>query len=474
MQWGVEIQLHPGSTVLELKVTLYNRSDVRHRFYWWSNAGVQVWDDSRICYPTRFTASHGFVDVDTWPLNSRGIDLSVLKNQTEGPVSRFVYASSEPFMGLWHPHTGTGVVHYAEYEDLPGKKIWSWGSDADGLDWRKALSDNDSAYMEVQGGLFRNQETYAFLQPRQTIHFTEYWMPVRGLGGIVRANLNAVANLNRSEDVFRAAVNVNRAFPGATVRILDGKTVDFSEKLDLVPERTWSHTIAPADGAKRYTLDILDANGMSLLHQTEGEFDWTPKSQVRVGSQEHYPMPLPDKRTEDDWVQFCRDEELNGARLAAAADYKRALARYPESLDLQRAVGRLMTDLLRYDDAIHYLESVQRRETWNPETAYYLGIAYEGSGRAREAKLAFEAARLLPDRHSAATLRLAELKARGGQLQSAAADLAEEIRTNPDDLRAAEELAAVEHALGLHQEAEALATHWLARFPTSDFSSRTS
>ena len=70
-------------------------------------------------------------------------------------------------------------MHYADYGDLPGKKIWSWGVDADGLDWRKALSDNDSAYVEVQAGFFRNQETYAFLQPQQTIHFSEYWMPVR-------------------------------------------------------------------------------------------------------------------------------------------------------------------------------------------------------------------------------------------------------------------------------------------------------
>ena len=45
------------------RVTLNNRSDVRHRFYWWNNAGVQVWDDSRIQYPMRFTASHGFREV---------------------------------------------------------------------------------------------------------------------------------------------------------------------------------------------------------------------------------------------------------------------------------------------------------------------------------------------------------------------------------------------------------------------------
>ena len=71
-------------------------------------------------------------------------------------------------MGVWNPQTNAGIVHFAEYEELPAKKIWSWGVDADGLDWRKALSDDNSAYVEVQAGLFRNQETYAFLEPRQS------------------------------------------------------------------------------------------------------------------------------------------------------------------------------------------------------------------------------------------------------------------------------------------------------------------
>jgi hypothetical protein len=48
MQWGVQLILRPGSTLLEERVTLYNRSDTRHRYYWWNNAAVQVWNDSRI------------------------------------------------------------------------------------------------------------------------------------------------------------------------------------------------------------------------------------------------------------------------------------------------------------------------------------------------------------------------------------------------------------------------------------------
>src|SRR6476619_2821972 len=105
---------------------LYNRSDLRHRFYWWNNAAVQVWDDSRIFYPMRFTASHGFRDIDTWPVNSAGRDISVISNQLDGPVSRFAHGSREPFMGVYHPKTQAGTVHFAQPAEVPAKKIWSW------------------------------------------------------------------------------------------------------------------------------------------------------------------------------------------------------------------------------------------------------------------------------------------------------------------------------------------------------------
>jgi hypothetical protein len=61
------------------------------------------------------------------------------------------------------------------------------------------------------------------------------------------------------------------------------------------------------------------------------------------------------------------------------------------------------------------------------------------------------------------------LESREGNLQLAANDLKEAVRTSPDDLRSAEELVAVLRALGQTSEAEGLARQWLARFPTSYF-----
>ena len=106
MQWRVELRLRPGRSLLEQTTTLYNRSDVRHRFYWWTTASVRADADSRILYPMEFTAAHHFADVDTWPVDATGTDLSRPGNHVAGFVSRFSYGSREPFMGVYRPATG--------------------------------------------------------------------------------------------------------------------------------------------------------------------------------------------------------------------------------------------------------------------------------------------------------------------------------------------------------------------------------
>jgi tetratricopeptide (TPR) repeat protein len=443
MQWTVELRLAPASTVLEERVTLYNRGDVRHRFYWWNNAGVRVWDDSKIWYPMRWSASHGFTNVDTWPVNSEGLDQSVIGNQTSGTVSRFVHGSREPFMGIYHPKTQTGVVHYADYADLPAKKIWSWGVDADGLDWRRALSDDNSAYVEVQAGLMRNQETYAFLEPRQSIRFREYWMPVRAIGGITRANLAGVLYLRREGAKLTAGFNTNRAVAGAKVRILDGQRVLRELTVDLTPERTWTMELADAPRSP-VTFELLAGAGHSLMRQTEGRYDWTPEKDIRTGAQPRPPAGGP--------LDAGTDLELNGNLLEAYGVYDRALHQTPDDQALLVAAGRLAATLLRYDDAVRWLEPAQARATYDTEIAYYLGQAYQGLGRLREARLEFETARRMPGFRAAGTLKLAELLAREGDAKRAAGYLEQE----PGDPRAQEELGALRGAVAKPDAARVL------------------
>jgi tetratricopeptide (TPR) repeat protein len=468
MQWRVELVLKPGSTLLEQRVTLYNRSDVRHRYYWWNNAAVQVWDDSRTEYPMRFVASHGFTDVYRWPIDAQGRDLSLIKDQTNGPVSLFVHGSHEPFMGVWNPKTQAGTAHFAEYRDLPAKKTWSWGADAAGLDWRAALSDDNSACVEVQGGLFRNQETFAFLDPGQTIRFSEYWMPVRGTGGISRANKSGVVHFDTHGSDVSVALNVNEHLAGAQISLTQNGAALWSGTVDLAPEKTWSQSVTARDAAK-VTFELKDSAGRSLLKQTDGEYDWDAESTIKTGPQQVLRIPEPANRSEDDWLQAGQDLELNGKVVLALGAYESALEKYPQSQSLQVAAGRLAASLQRYEEAERFLQPAQKRNTPDSQIAYYLGIAEEGLGHTREAETSYEIAYRQAGLRTPAAIRLGELRAKEGNLQEAASYLKAALAAEPAHLRALEELEAVLRAMGDSTEADSLANRGLTADPMSDF-----
>ena len=471
MEWTVELVLRPGVTRLETHATLANRDSVRHRFYWWTNAGVQVWDDSRLYYPMQYSAAHGFKDVDTWPVNSKGMDLSVIRNHTAGPVSRFIYASREPFMGIYHPHTNTGVVHYSDYAELPGKKIWTWGVDPDGLQWRKALSDNNSAYAEVQAGLYRNQETFAFLEPQQVIRFQEYWMPVRDIGGITRANPHGVLFLKRGNEssgtvTLHVGFNANEKLPGATVSMLDGAKVISKEKTDLSPAKAWTKDFMTLPAGDKYTFRLQDSTGAVLLEHTEDKWDWWPKDQVHVGPQPQFHPKTETEWSDGDFVETGRDQEQNGAVLKAWQTYENGLQRYPSSYLLLKAAGRLAVGLLRYEEAQRMLTQACERDTTDAEVHYYLGLTLEALGQEYRARGEYEAATRMPEWRAAGSLKLAELLERERDSKGAERWIKTAELSSHDDERVAEVNAVLARLAG-RPDAPAIAEAALKRFPTS-------
>ena len=471
MQWRVELILRPGSTVLEQNVRLYNRADVRRRFYWWNNAGVEVKDDSRVIYPMRFTAAHGFADVDTWPVDRTGQDISIIKNQTHGNVSRFVHASREPYMGVWHPATNSGVVHFAYWQELPGKKIWSWGADRGGREWRKVLSDNNSAYVEVQGGLFRNQETYAFLPPQETLQFREYWMPVRDIGGFSRANLDALVNVERGAPAggrvtVNVGMNVTHAVEG-TVRIKDKDRVVAEERVNLTPRDTWRKTLADLPAGSRYTVELRNAAGRVLMAHTENQYDWDPASEVKTGPQQAKRYPAPEKRSEGEFAEVGADDELNGRLIVAYENYRRGLERFPESFELSKAAGRLAVTLNRFAEAVEPLKKAQRLVTNDPEIHYYLGCAYNALGEARKARGEWERALTFRSLRPASALQLARLDAREGDRGAALREIREVVGEFPDMVRAGGMEVALLRQAKQVEAAHTRLAYWLDKDPTS-------
>ena len=108
----------------------YNRSDVRHRFYWWTNAAVEVGDDSRLIYPD---ALHGHPR-----LHARGY----LAGRRRGPRPQRhpqpdaparcrcspTAAASRSWASITRARRRRGALRLPG--DLPTNKVWSWGVDA--------------------------------------------------------------------------------------------------------------------------------------------------------------------------------------------------------------------------------------------------------------------------------------------------------------------------------------------------------
>ncbi len=480
-QWRVRLTLRPGRAVLEQHTALYNRSDFRHRFYWWTNAAVEVWDDSRIIYPMAFTASHGFRDIDTWPIDARGTDNSIVGNHKYGPVSRFSHGSREPYMAVYHPRTRAGVVHYSSPSDLPAKKVWSWGSDANGLRWRRALSDNNSAYVEIQRGLFRNQETYGFLEPQSLIHFSEYWIPIRDLADVSRANVDAVVSVTRdgaggerSPTGLVVQFNVTREFTDALVTLRDGSRIVARERATLTPRSTFRRRFADEVGGTAYTIELRDAAGNLVLTHTEGQYDYLPASEIVTGPQPTYTYPPESERTEGGFVSLGDTQERDGRRLEALRTYRAGLRRFEHSVALRKAAGRLAVTLKQYEAGADDLRSVLARVSNDYEASYYLGHALARSGDTTRARLAWENAQRFGVYRNASRLALAALAARRGDRAGAVGLLQRIAAETGDGIRAAGVRAAgVElgllRAMGSTDHARLRVEQWRRLDPTSSF-----
>ena len=472
-RWRVELRLRPASTVLEQHVELYNAGDVRHRYYWWSNGAVQAWEDSRLEYPTELMATHGFTSIEPWPIDRQGRDLSIIRNQTDGPVSLFTYRTREPFVGVYHPRTNSGTVHLADPAELPTHKVWSWGNDRDAATWREALSDDDSRYVELQAGLFRNQETYAFLEPQESVRFSEYWLPVRDLGGVTRATRDAVFHAERiSPGRWRLSLDVTRDLPDARLRIEVG---GHGESLvqSLSPREVWRREVT----GSTLTFELADREGTVLLRQKDSEFDRASASAVAVGPQQNLRVVRTSTSSPAEIVESGTLDELEGRRLVAMAAYRDGVAKYPDSVPLLKAAGRLAVALGWADaseeraqegsQAIAWLEAAHSRNTTDFEVQYYLGLGLAAAGRAGEARRHLESAARFQTTRIPATLQLARMFAKSGDRANALQVLAAAIAQAPRALTLGAAEVSLLRQLGRTSEARQRAQYWQSVDPTS-------
>lgn len=474
MQWRVEATLLPGVDYLEQKVTLYNRSNVRSRYSWWTDAAIRMEDDSTtFVMPTSHTFTHEVESADTWPINSAGINMSIAGNH-KNQTSLFASGSREPFLAVYQPTSRTGTIHYADPVQMPGKKIWCWGSNPEnGNAWvRKNLSDDGSTYVEIQAGTFQDQETFEFLEPQQSRSFTEYWLPARDLGGISRANLSAAVNLQSSKEAegksgLTVEMQAYRRIPNADLKILDGHQVLLNETVNLTPAANLTRTLHDLPPAHSYRVELSDQRGAILLAHTAGAISSLTASSHRAAK--HTALDANHATSESEFLQIAEHDELNGKLQSADADYQIALSKFPISVALLKAEGRVLVEINRPAAAAKDLTQAQSKLPDDPEIHYHLGLAYLDQTLEQKAFAEFSAVSAKSQFAHSAAVQLAAMAARSKDWDGALQRLRKVSADSGDRTRAgAMEVAFLRHA-GRLKEAKSRLAYWQSVDPSDLF-----
>jgi tetratricopeptide (TPR) repeat protein len=264
--------------------------------------------------------------------------------------------------------------------------------------------------VEIQAGLFPNQETYGFLEPGASRTFAEYWIPLRKLDGISQAARDGVVHLERKAGALNIQLMATHAIAGAKAQVLCGGKALSDDAVALDPAKPWTRSIAAAPaGPCRFQL--LDASGKPLLEYTEGEIRAAGEDTVRLGPQ---PSSVPEPGSPESGAYF----ESQGDLRKASDEFRKVLAKSPANTEARKAVGRLSTTMQRYEEAASLLASAN-----DAEAHYYRGVALAGLGADEDARREWSSARADASFGVAAAVEIAAAMARAGDVQRAGSEL---------------------------------------------------
>lgn len=480
MQWLVGITLHPDKSYLEVTTKVLDGEPTAQSFLDFTNTAVHVNNDYQVIFPpdTRFAVYHAKVQFTDWPVSHeiyrgvdyrKGVDISWWKNNP-APNSFFAWNFDGNFYGAYDHGAKAGTMIVQDHNVSPGAKFFEWGNGPEGELWDKIL-DSRGPYLELMGGNFSdNQPDYSWIEPYETKEATQYYYPIREIGGAKNANLNGAVNLQvePSGKVF-VGFSTTQAFDDAKV-VLTGKGQTlYEQSVDISPKAPFIREVALPAGMDQYDLkaSIQDSHGNELVSYQPVKL--APEAMPPTITP---PGPPEEIQTVDKLYQTgLRLEQFHNASLSPIPYFEEALRRDPENYEVNTALGRIDCERGMWPDAIHHLELAIHRVTYNytrpkdGEAEYYLGIARMAEGQNQQADDAFHRASWSEAWTAASYFQLAELAGRNGDWVTAAADLDHSLDYNRENAKAWDLKSIAMRETGHKQEAEDAARNALVINP---------
>jgi tetratricopeptide (TPR) repeat protein len=481
LRFTVGITVYPGKSYFEATIKLYNGTPFVRSFLYWANPAVHAGPEYQIIFPpgTEYAAYHGKNEFADWPIarasyrsiDYEGVDLSRWENHPS-PISFFAWNYRDDFLAGYDHERDAGVVYVADHHIAPGKKFWEWGPGPRGRLWDQILTDEDGPYVELMAGAFSdNQPDYSWLQPYESKRVRQYWYPIRGIGGVKNATLEAAVNLEVDEDgAATIGFHTTARHEDARVRLAIADSLLFEATIDIDPADPFVTVVALPAATDRSALraSLVTAAGQELVSYQRQKPAGSPSPEVV----EPPPSPADIATVEELYLAGQRLEQFHNPAIDASAYYEEALRRDPghSRSNIALGVGHLERGLFQEAEerSLAALERVTKNHTSprDGEAYYYLGLAKQYQGEHDEAYDALYRAAWSSAFHSAAYYRLAQIDCLRGDFEKALAHLSRSIETDARNRNALNMRAAVLRHLGRHEDAATRALAALEGYPT--------
>lgn len=394
----------PGRSFIKAKIKVYNRTNVPQLFMWWANLAAPGTKGYRTIFPpdVEWVNDHDRRAILSWPI-AKGIYRTARPfNYGEGTdISRFDAIkvpssflvsqgqSDLDFVGGYDDDINKGLVTVADHHISPGKKLWHWGKGDFGDMWCSNLTDENGPYIELMTGVYTdNQPDFTWLAPYESREFEQYWYPIRDIGDVKNATIDAAINVEKRGDDIFVGLNATGTFENAKVIVKDKNGEIFSETITISPDKAYIKTISAKD------IDINDISASLVCENGKVLVSHTPY--IR-GNKQPIEVRQPVKRpseiatVEELYINGYHLEQYKQHNYRARDYYLEGLARDNGDIRCNTSMARLSYRAGDYEKCVEYADKAISRLTsrnqhpTDTEAFYLKGLSLKALGKTSEA-----------------------------------------------------------------------------------------
>ena len=312
-----------------------------------------------------------------WPEGKPGVDFRFWKNHTDQFRSVFAWDFQNDFLAGYDHGRQAGTVHVGNHHVVTGKKFFLWGNHPRANMWDKMLTDpwteeqkkgsltgSDAEYpqyLELMVGAWSdNQPDYSWIHPGEVREHVQYWYPIRGIGGVKNATVDAAVNFERkSADVVKIGFCASGAFPNAQALVFQNGEEIFSQTVSIDPGKPFQQEITVPAEAKDTEFRVLltDAEGNPLVAYQPRELEPEVKPEIVKAT----PKPEDFETVEELFLAGQRIEQFHNARMDPMEYYSEALRRDSGDARANTAVGLRLAREAKWAEAEKHLKTALAR-----------------------------------------------------------------------------------------------------------------